>query len=215
MNQITGKSGKTGKITPGKWKGILALLSLVVYPATFFLLVLGSLMYISDQDTFHMYRSTVFHERDISSGDNLCNMQGCDQPAVKRYTLTLHSAAPESPNYELEVNEYSGTKTKTVADREKNTYLVPEDGKLKVETETHWVEREVADGSYHLTTSDIAGYYCEAHSQKGQSIFIKLLKNDIAGGHGWMLPAAGVGVVLCALLTIYWRSNKKRNKPRA
>lgn len=108
--------------------------------------------------------------------DPVCQYKGCGGEAVREVEVTFSGyekgkRVRESENYSVNGKSYDRTETGYVP--KKDTYLVPTDKGLKVETERGWEEKTYVTGTGMTTT--IKGYYCAEHEDAGK----KLIEGEV------------------------------------
>lgn len=125
---------------------------------------------------------------------NPCQYEGCGAEGAKEVSVGLidpyGSRIRESENYSINGKSYDKTETGYVP--KKDTYLVPTDKGLKVETERGWEEKTYVTGSGRYTT--VRGVYCAAHADAGK----KLIQDEVKYAFTW----AGTGFRVLAVLAV-------------
>lgn len=105
----------------------------------------------------------------------VCQYKGCGGEAVRQVEVSFAGSdgrrIRESENYSVNGKSYDKTETGYVP--KKDTYLVPTDKGLKVETERGWEEKTYVTGSGTITT--VEGYYCAEHEDAGK----KLIEDEV------------------------------------
>lgn len=107
--------------------------------------------------------------------NKVCQYKGCGAEGAKEVSVSLvdpdGSRIRESENYSVNGKIYDKTETGYVP--KKDTYLVPTDKGLKVETERGWEEKTYVTGTGRYTT--VEGVYCAAHADAGK----KLIEDEV------------------------------------
>lgn len=124
-----------------------------------------------------------------------CQYKGCGAESAKKMKVSLidpyGSRIRESENYFINGRSYDKTETGYVP--KKDTYLVPTDKGLKVETERGWEEKTYVTGTGTFTT--VEGYYCEQHTDAGRT----LIEDEVKYAFTWASPGYRVLAVLAVL----------------
>lgn len=124
----------------------------------------------------------------------VCQYKGCGGEAVSQVKVSFAGSdgrrIRESENYSVNGKSYDKTETGYVP--KKDTYLVPTDKGLKVETERGWEEKTYVTGSGRYTT--VRGVYCAAHADAGE----KLIQDEVKYAFTW----AGTGPRVLAVLAV-------------
>lgn len=141
----------------------------------------------------------------------VCQYKGCGGEAVSQVEVSFAGSEGrrirESENYSVNGKSYDKTETGYVP--KKDTYLVPTDKGLKVETERGWEEKTYVTGSGTITT--VEGYYCAEHEDAGKKLIEDEVKYArISGKTGYRVLAV-LAVLPWALLL--WSCVKGGKKP--
>ena len=153
--------------------------------------------------------SNVFHYEYIASP--VCQYKGCGAEGAKEVSVNLidpyGSRIRESENYSINGKSYDKTETGYVP--KKDTYLVPTDKGLKVETERGWEEKTYVTGSGRYTM--VRGVYCAAHADAGE----KLIQDEVKYAFTWASTGHRVLAVLAVLpwALLLWFCVKGGKKP--
>lgn len=141
----------------------------------------------------------------------VCQYKGCGGEAVSQVEVSFAESEGrrirESENYSVNGKSYDKTETGYVP--KKDTYIVPTDKGLKVETERGWEEKTYVTGSGTITT--VEGYYCAEHEDAGKKLIEDEVKYArISGKTGYRVLAV-LAVLPWALLL--WSCVKGGKKP--
>lgn len=143
--------------------------------------------------------------------NSVCQYKGCGRKAVRQVSVSFAGSEGgrirESENYSVNGRSYDKTETGYVP--KKDTYLVPTDKGLKVETERGWEEKTYVTGSGTLTT--VEGYYCAEHEDAGK----KLIEDEVKHAFIWANTGIRVMAVLAVLpwVLLLWFCVKGGKKP--
>lgn len=111
----------------------------------------------------------------LSGVPGQCDYENCDQKGKVSYYMTDTAQRNVgryrgNANYTVSVFDVPHTKTKNYLKPEHEKYLVFEDGKLKIQKETNWVEYSSKEYIGSFAAIRIAGHYCDAHEKKGYKL---------------------------------------------
>lgn len=127
--------------------------------------------------------------------DKVCQYKGCGGEITSRAEVSFARSdgrrIRESENYSVNGKSYDKTEAGYVP--KKDTYLVPTDKGLKVETERGLEEKTYVTGSATITT--VEGYYCEEHEDAGK----KLIEDEVMHARIWGKTSYRVLFVLAVL----------------
>lgn len=143
----------------------------------------------------------------------VCQYKGCGGEAVSQVKVSFAGSdgrrIRESENYSVNGKSYDKTETGYVP--KKDTYLVPTDKGLKVETERGWEEKTYVTGSGTITT--VEGYYCAEHEDAGKKLIEDEVKYArISGTTGYRVLAV-LAVLPWALLLWFCVKGRKKHVP--
>ncbi len=144
-----------------------------------------------------------------------CQYGDCGAECTKQVKVLLidpyRSRIRENENYSISGRSYDKTETGYVP--KKDTYLVPTDKGLKVETERGWEEKTYVTGTVRSTT--VEGYYCEQHTDAGRKLIEDEVKHAFiwTGTSIWILVLAVLAVLPWALLLWFCVKGWKKHVP--
>lgn len=133
--------------------------------------------------TYSGYKGAEIKNQHHTWEDDKCMF--CTEPATREVTVTQwnlwHGDVQPSEYYYINGSTYERTSTGYVP--RKDTYLVPDENGLRIETKRTWEEKTYSEGSTDYT--DITGLYCELHQYCGERLIrselfrIKVLENGV------------------------------------
>lgn len=162
------------------------------------LLLFSGAIRIMDRDYFDNWAETSIVARKWSSRivTHECDYLNCSNNSAWEIDFTPWPDLdmPYNPNFPS-TESHTRTSTETQVRREKNTYLVPDGDKIKVETKTEWNEYKTPVKKSYDTFD---AHYCDDHIDAAQKLiwdtaFWEHYKYTyIAMGAGGVLTVAGI-----------------------
>lgn len=152
----------------GTMKGCL-LHPFLLIPIGAFVLIVGFGIKIMDDDYVGRWMEREVTADKVSSFSTAkCDYSGCFQEAAWEYDFIPWGdlELPDNPNYPG-TNTRSYTSSEKTVTREKNTYLVPDGDKIKVETRNEWKEYETPVKKNYQKFN---AFYCDDHVDDAQKL---------------------------------------------